>query len=121
MSKQSSASCVPLRGRGRVSLFEAKRFDRIERCRAIRGIKSEADADGRTDHQAGDRPAVRKNEIRLKPGREQIAAYHSKQNPDNPACFRNENCFGEKLPENIAAPRANRFPDPDLLGAFRYA
>src|SRR5437762_11095865 len=107
MSKQSSASCMPLSRRGSLRLFEAKRFYRIERGGPICRIKSKTDADGRADHQAGDCPAVRKNEIGLKPGREQIAANYSKQNSNNAACFRNENRFGEKLPQDIAAPRAD--------------
>src|SRR5204863_10215659 len=97
----------PLSGGGAVSVFESKRSYRIQRSDPICRIKSKTDADRRADHQAGDRPAVRKNEIGLKPGREQIAANYSKQNSNNTACFRNENRFGEKLPQNIAAPRAD--------------
>ena len=47
------------------ALLVAKRFDGVEIGRAVGGIETEANADGRANDHAGDGPANRENRIDL--------------------------------------------------------
>src|SRR6476659_3234502 len=77
--------------------FVTQRFDRIEIGCAVGRVESEADDDGRADKKAGDRPAVGKNDVHLKPSCQQIARDDSKNDSQNSAGFRDEYSFREKL------------------------
>src|SRR5581483_10683078 len=99
-------------------LFVAERFDRIERRRAVGRIESKPDPDGRTDEQSGDGPAIGKNQLSLKPVREQIAHDDPEHDTENAARFGNKHGFSQKLPENVAPPRADRFAHADLFRAL---
>src|SRR5688572_8158040 len=110
MSKQSSASCVPLeelepggRPAPGVGLFEAQGLDWVERGCAVGRIKPKPDADRRADDQAGDCPTIGKDQVGLRPGGERISTQDAKDDPQNSASLGNEHRFGQELLEDIAA------------------
>ena len=102
-------------------LFVAQRLDWIERSGTISRIKSEPNSYRRTNNQAGDCPAPRKNEIDLERKRQEISADDAEQDSDNAAGFGNENGFRQKLSQNIAAPRADRFANSNLFRSLGHA
>jgi len=109
------------RSEGCARLLEAQRVDGVQSCGAPGRVKTEADADPRANDQPGQRPAERKDEIGLKPHRQQIPADDAEDDSDDSAGFRYENRLGQELSKDIAAPRADRLADTDLLRPFRYA
>ena len=114
MSKQSSASCVPPWRRRAFVLLEPEGLDRVERGRAVGWIKSETDADGRTDHQSRNRPAKGEDQISLEPGGQEIASDHAQNDADDSSNFRDENRFSEELPQNVATAGADRFTNTNF-------
>src|ERR1700736_3809364 len=104
-----------------LSLLVAQRFDRIQTGGAIRGIKAESNADHRANEQSSNRPTIRKDQIHFEPGSEEISDDYSKNDSQDPTGFRNEDCFGQKLPQNVFAARTDRFTHANFFRSFGHA
>src|SRR5215831_17016335 len=94
--------CGTVLGTGDGRLFVTQRFDRIEVGCTIRGVKSEADADGGADQKSSDGPAVGENDVDLEPSCEQVSRNDPKNYSENSTGFRNEHGFGEELAQDVA-------------------
>src|ERR1700730_1092925 len=90
------------RQEGFASLLEAQRVDGVQPCGAVGWVKSEADADRRANDQPRQRPSERKDQIGLKPHRQQIPPDDSEDDSENPACLGDENRLGQELSKDIA-------------------
>src|SRR5437764_7450522 len=120
-AKQLQVTCLPRRPPKGFALLETQGVDRIERRGAPGGVEPEADPDSRANNQPRDGPAKRENQIGLEPRREQVSAHDTEDDPENSASLRDENGLSQKLPENVAAPRTDRFADPDFFRPLRHA
>src|SRR5215831_16890278 len=78
--------CGTVLGTG-AHLFVTQRFDRIEVGCTIRGVESEADADGGADQKSSDGPAVGEDDVHLQPSGQQVAGDDSQNDPQNAARF----------------------------------
>src|SRR5215831_14310788 len=94
--------CGTVLGTGDGRLFVTQRFDRIEVGCTIRGVESEADADGGADQKSSDGPAVGENDVDLEPSCEQVSRNDPKNYSENSTGFRNEHGFGEELAQDVA-------------------
>src|SRR6516165_10706379 len=86
--------CGTVLGTGEGRLFVTQRFDRIEVGCTIRGVESEADADGGADQKSSDGPAVGEDDVHLQPSGQQVARNDPKNDSQNSTRFRNEHSFG---------------------------
>src|SRR6516165_3814512 len=110
-TRSCSASLARVAGR----LLVTQGFDRIEVGGAIRGVKTEGDANSRADKKSSNCPAEREDDVHLQPCSEQIACDDSKNDSENSTGFRDEHCLGEELAQNIATACADRFPHTDFF------
>ena len=88
-------------------LLVPERFDGIEVRRAVGGVEAEADADGGANDEAGEGPAEGEDDVGLEPVGDEIAEDDAENDAEDAAGFGNEDGFGEKLTEDIAAAGAD--------------
>src|SRR5512146_1319547 len=104
--------------RGVMESLLAQRHDRVEPGRAAGRIHAGRDADAAAQHDAeqdGDRRHRGRQRGRdVEEHREEYARGDPQTGPDH----RDRHRFGEELPQDVAAPRAQRLADPDLTCAL---
>src|SRR5882724_8528029 len=105
----------------KIDLFVAQGFDRIEARSAIRWIKAKSNSNHGANNQPSKGPTIWENQIYLKPVRDEIAKADAQNYSEHAASFRNEDGLGQKLPQNVFAARADRFPDADFFRSLGHA
>src|SRR5947209_11650261 len=95
-------------------LFVAERFDRMEGCSFPSRIRTEADADRRADHQAGDSPEPREDHVHAEEQRDAVSTEHTGGDSGQSAELGEEHGLDQELFDDVVLARADRLAHADL-------